>query len=221
MRPYALTEPTFEPPPWLSWPFERRLSCRAVAIWEACCRNGRLPAAAEFEHGELAGFCAESSVGIVAAADGTAVARVGTAVAATFGLACGMLVTTEPRLGARLGRAFAELRHATRPVSFETSFIAGPVDSGERTLLLTRGVLLPLLDAAGELTQALAILTWKEALSDAASERLRREIDGAHPAGGAEDRAPALPRAKSLYAVFARAPSLASPSRDGHAADEA
>ena len=159
-------------------------------------------------------FCADSSVDLVAGPNGIEVSRVGVAVAATLGLMRGKLMKAEPRLGARLGRGFAGLGAAGKPVSFKASYLASNVDSGERAVRLTRGVLLPLLDVTSELTEALAILTWKQALSDADSARLRRELDRAGSPDRAGNRYLALPQASSLFAVFAPAASVAKSLRD-------
>lgn len=203
MPPHAAAELTFELPPKLSWPVERRLSGHAVTAWRAACRNGELPPAATFERGELALACADSSVSLIASANGVRVMHVGTSVATAFGLACGRLTTAEPPLGATLDRAFAEIREGCTPVSFEARLRGGDGAS----VLLTRGVLLPLLDANGALTQALAIITWKEALGATARDRLQDEIGGAIAAGRAGRHRRDRQLSDSLYAAFAPAPN--------------
>ena len=200
MRLRAIPEPTFEPPPRLSWPVERRLSARAVAVWQAACRDGRPPTAATFARSELALFCAESSVGLDADADAVNIATIGATVAAAFGLVPGKLTASQSPFAAGLCQAFGELREVGAPVSFEAS-LAGR-EGG--VVLLTRGVLLPLLDEQRGQTQALAIMTWKQTLGDAARDGLRGEIDEAIATARAGCRSPGLQPATSLYAVFAR-----------------
>ncbi len=202
MRPHATAELTFEPPPQLSWRPERRLAGRALALWKAASRDGELPAAAEFERGELMCSCADRSTALQAAGGGANVSRVGATIAETFELACGPLADSATPLGRRLRRAFAKLIEVSAPISFEASFVAGR--SGG--ILLTRGVLLPLLDNAGLPTRAVAVMTWKETLSAAASFRLHDELDGSLATGRSalcktDSRLPG-----SLFAAFGSSP---------------
>lgn len=207
MRRHAISEPaselTFEPPPRLPWPAERRLSERAVALWETACEYGRPPAAAGFSLCELAISCGASSIGIVAAADEVTVSSVGEAVAAVFGLVPGKLGGTAIALAAQLGWSFAELRRSGAPVSFE----AGLTGSRNGSSLLTRGVLMPLLDDDGLLTQATAIVTWKELLDTAASNQLNGELSGAMAAGRAVQSRPGARLPSALETAFAAVPS--------------
>ena len=202
MRRHATSELTFEPPPLLPWPAERRLSERAVAVWEAACKDGRAPAAADFTGCELAVFCADNSVGIVATDEGPRVSSVGAAVAAVFDLVSGNLAGTAAPLAAQLGRSFVELRCSRAPVSFAAD-LSG-CQSGAS--LLTRGVLLPLLDDGGLLSQALAIVTWKEILDSAASNLLNSEVGGAIAVGRATRQLPGWESPSTLYAAFEAEP---------------
>ena len=186
MRSHSRAEPAFEAPPPLASPGDRRLSVRAVAQWTACCSSSRLPAAAAFELGEFALGCANASIWLTGSNRAVCASSVGDEVAAAFDLGLGQLVPAERTLRGELHAAFCQLSDQREPSMFEASLPAGQM-AGE---LLTRGVLLPLLDAAGELTRAMAILTWKQVLGDIANTGLRGEVSGAIAAGRAARRSP-------------------------------
>lgn len=140
---------------------ERRLTRRALALWEAG------------DGGPVSGFDAHGA--IIADPGGAAMIEcVGSAVAATFGLVAGVRLARGPGLLAEFS-ALCELvtLHAV-PAPFEAGLTS--VQGAE---LMVRGIALPILrgeDAAGAVQ---IICNWRVVLERSAAARLRRELGSA------------------------------------------
>ena len=172
-------QPAFDLPPRLTATNERRLSEQALALWQGCRRAGPLPTAAELavvwpRDG------ADCLVTLTIDSGGSvAVAAAGRRVAAAFGLSVGPLdADRSGGLAARLREAAALMTSTRAPTPF-----AARLTGATGADLLTRGVLLPLAGPGG-LTggapgEAIAVVTWREALERRAQAALDAEVRAA------------------------------------------
>ena len=165
-------QPAFDLPPRLTATNERRLSEQTLALWQGCRRAGPLPTAAE-----LAAVWprdgADCLVTLTIDSGGSvAVAAAGRRVAAAFGLSVGPLdADGSGSLAARLREAAALMTSTRAPTSF-----AARLTAATGADLLTRGVLLPLAGADGLPGEAIAVVTWREALERRAQAALDAEV---------------------------------------------
>lgn len=165
-------EPAFEPPPWFAGSTERRLAGRAAALWAEHQRAGGIPDALRFIRALTAGSPDGGNyIRLDCGRPTLSVEQVGDTVAATFGLFIGPLDVGA--LAAKLAVACATSRRTGMPTAFEGGFAR---TAGQAATLLTRGIVLPLAGPGGTIVAMLAVVTWKEALTTAASGRLRREL---------------------------------------------
>jgi len=172
-------------PPQIVVNAERRLSAQLLASWQTDWREGSFPAAADFDPA-WAAETLERTVRLTFCVDGSVdVTMVGVAVASVFALRTGTLVAGHANLlQSRLASTAAIVRQTLRPSQFEAIF----VEAEPRLRVLTRAVMLPLAGAGGALAEAIAVVTWKQALSPAAHQGLQREIDAALATGASRRR---------------------------------
>lgn len=171
------SEPAFEPPPRVGRSVERRLAGRAAALWHECRGQAAMPGEIDYHAATcpmpLDDFTA-NSIMLGMRGENVTVDAVSREIAAAFGLECGRLARgRDSELAGRLTAAVDSLFARPTAIPFEGSLVAAGDDAAT---LLTRGVVLPLADAAGRVTAAHVVVTWKETLSPHASDRLRREI---------------------------------------------
>lgn len=171
-------EPAFEPPPWFAGSADRRLAGRAAEFWARLQDASHVPDVERFTCALAVERVDDANlIRLGHTADGPLVEAVGEAVAATFAVALGPLPRGCP-LAAKLGAACATALQTALPAEFEGSFARTP---GTAATLLTRGIVLPLSGPSGAIVAMRAVLTWKEALSTIASDRLRRELARMRP----------------------------------------
>ena len=171
-------EPAFEPPPWFAGSADRRLAGRAAEFWGRLQDAGYLPEIERFTRALAVEAVDDTNLirlGLTAA--GPSVEAVGSAVAATFTVAIGLLTGGRP-FAAKLGAACAASLQTALPAEFEGGFARV---AGMAPTLLTRGIVLPLAGPSGAIVAMVAVITWKEALSTMASDRLRRELARTRP----------------------------------------
>ncbi len=175
---------------------EKRLAGRAMQAWRRS------------QRASVPGFEATSLT--IADPGGAALLRsVAPAIAATFGLSVGQSLAagardTESEIAAELRAACDLVALGGRPVPFEASLIAP-----DRTIVLMRGVVLPLLGPGHDIETAQVVLSWREVLNRSASQRLRRELGEAlraigTPPSASRDPFPISPKADSHSPLLQR-----------------
>lgn len=142
---------------------EKRLAGRAVQAWRRSQRAG------------VPGFD-PNSLTIADPGGAALVLRVASAIGDTFGLTVGQSLAagarqSETEIAAELRAACDLVALSGRPVPLEASLIAP-----DRSIVLLRGVVLPLLGPGHDIDTVQAVLSWREVLNRPASQRLRREL---------------------------------------------
>nr|WP_310524594.1 hypothetical protein [Polymorphobacter sp.] len=140
---------------------ERRLAGLALDAWSAGGRS------------RITGFD-DNSIFVTDPAGFAVVTAIGASIAATFGLAVGVLLSGGDGLAAELAAACDLIALRPLPVPFEAS-LAAP----GRDCVLVRGVALPLFDAGHETGTVQIVMSWREVLNRAATRRLRHELGAA------------------------------------------
>jgi hypothetical protein len=177
-------EPRFDLPPRLTGRAERRLAMRATAAWSARRSNENLPPIDSIDLSPDSEFASNTVLIDLRLGDRAVALSIGDAVALTFDIAPGPIMSgVASGLAARLIDACELVRMTESAVPIE-----GALAGRDSPCLLTRGVVMPLADGDGRLAFAHAVLSWKEVLDAEASAALRREIGRALHAIGNDCR---------------------------------
>lgn len=145
---------------------EKRMAGRALQAW----RRSQRTAVPGFE---------ATSLTIAEPGGRAMVLQIAPAIAETFGLTVGQSLArqkpdSEAGIAAELRAACDLVALGGRPAPFEASLIAP-----DRSVVLVRGVVLPLMGPAYDIETVQVVLSWREVLNRSASSRLRRELGDA------------------------------------------
>jgi len=164
-------EPAFDLPPCLIASSERRLSERALALWQARRIGSALPAVTDIAALWPRGSTDYRLVLGVAADGAPTVIVASAAIAAVFALDAGPLrAPARGSLHALVCDAVLRMVQTGGPTQFAATLTTGG------SALLTRAMLLPLAGPDGSLSEAAAVISWREVLERGAQAALVGEL---------------------------------------------
>jgi hypothetical protein len=175
---------------------EKRLAGRAMQAWRRS------------QRASVPGFEA-TSLTIADPGGAALVLSVAPAIAASFGLRVGQSLAgnardSETEITAELRAACDLVALGGRPVPLEASLIAP-----DRSVVLLRGVALPLFGPSHDIDTVQAVLSWREVLNRTASQRLHRELGEAlraipRPSSACSDPFPVTTNSSPRRSLLAR-----------------